>query len=48
MGPGYRFWAVLGLNASRLGLGAFRHKGGGGGVADGGEAPCWALLLLGF
>ena len=33
---------------SRLSRGALRNEGGLGGVDDGGEAPCWALLPQGL
>ena len=39
---------MAGRDASRLGRGALRHEGSGGGVGDGGGAPCWALLLPGL
>ena len=34
--------------ALRFGRGALRHEGGGGDIADGGRAPCWALLPPGL
>ena len=39
---------MAGRGASRFGRGALRHEGGGGGVGNGGEAPCWALLPPGL
>ena len=35
---------MAGRGASCFGRGALRYEGGGGGVGDGGGAPCWALL----
>ena len=39
---------MAGQGASCFGRGALRYKGGGGGVGDGGGAPCWALLPPGL
>ena len=39
---------MAGRGASRFGRGALCHEGGGGGVGDGGGAPCWALLPPGL
>ena len=39
---------MVGRGTSRLGRGAFRHEGGGGGIRDVGGAPCCSLLLPGL
>ena len=39
---------MAGRGASCFDRGALRHEGGGGGVGDGGGAPCWALLPPGL
>ena len=39
---------MAGRGASCFGRGAPRHEGGGGGVGDGGGAPCWVLLPPGL
>ena len=39
---------MAGRGASCFGRGALRYEGGGGGVGDGGGAPCWALLPPGL
>ena len=39
---------MAGRGASSFGRGALRYEGGGGGVGDGGGAPCWALLPPGL
>ena len=39
---------MAGRGASCSGRGALRYEGGGGGVGDGGGAPCWALLPPGL
>ena len=48
VGLGCGLRGVAGRRASRPGCSALRHEGGGGGVGDGGGAPCWALLLPGL
>ena len=39
---------MAGRGALCFGRGALRYEGGGGGVGDGGGAPCWALLPPGL
>ena len=39
---------MAGRGASCLCRGALRYEGGGGGVGDGGGAPCWVLLSPGL
>ena len=39
---------MAGRGASCFGRGALRYEGGGGGVGDGGGAPCWVLLPPGL
>ena len=39
---------MAGRGASCFGRGALRCEGGGGGISDGGGAPCWALLPPGL
>ena len=48
VGLGCGFWEVAGQGASCFDRGALRHEGGGGGVGDGGRAPCWVLLPPGL
>ena len=44
VGLGCGLWELAGRGASCFGRGALRYEGGGGGVGDGGGAPCWVLL----
>ena len=48
VGLGCGLWKVEGRGASCLSRGALCHEGGGGGVGDGGRAPCWVLLPPGL
>ena len=48
MGLGCGLSEVAERGASCFGRGALRNEGGGGGVGDGGGAPCWALLPPGL